>query len=193
MVVELLINDDVYIETYGPPSRPAFSNGGYLCRDDIDAEGIWKITLVIGVDSPASIERVVYEVDPPPDNDVPISADDEEPCSCWAGKPMLGDGDRICNDQSKWSYCECEKLSSEDSADVDLGGWRHTEEPCVSADADDTPPSPPPAPVTKIHIVQRGENLYRISLCYGVTVEAIQVANGIVGTNIYVGQQLMIP
>jgi LysM repeat protein len=44
-----------------------------------------------------------------------------------------------------------------------------------------------------IHVVQRGENLYRISLRYGVTVQAIMVANGLTNNIIYVGQQLRIP
>ena len=44
-----------------------------------------------------------------------------------------------------------------------------------------------------IHVVQRGENLYRISLRYGVTVQAIMVANGLTNEDIYAGQQLRIP
>lgn len=44
------------------------------------------------------------------------------------------------------------------------------------------------------HVVQRGENLYRIALRYGVTVNALAAANGIVNANrIYVGQRLTIP
>lgn len=43
------------------------------------------------------------------------------------------------------------------------------------------------------HTVQRGENLFRIGLKYGVSVAAIQAANGISGTTIYVGQRLVIP
>jgi LysM repeat protein len=54
------------------------------------------------------------------------------------------------------------------------------------------------APTTQtgryVHIVQPGENLYRISLRYGTTVQAIAAANGIVNVNlIYAGQQLVIP
>lgn len=45
-----------------------------------------------------------------------------------------------------------------------------------------------------IHIVQSGENLYRISLRYGVAISAIQTANGITNRNlIFVGQRLVIP
>lgn len=45
-----------------------------------------------------------------------------------------------------------------------------------------------------IHVVQPGENLYRISLRYGVTMAAISRANGITNPNhIYVGQRLTIP
>ena len=45
-----------------------------------------------------------------------------------------------------------------------------------------------------VHIVQRGENLYRIAVRYGTTVQALAAANGIVNTSrIYVGQRLVIP
>jgi len=44
------------------------------------------------------------------------------------------------------------------------------------------------------HVVQAGENLFRISLKYGTTVEAIAATNGIINpTFIYVGQELIIP
>lgn len=44
-----------------------------------------------------------------------------------------------------------------------------------------------------IHIVQPGENLFRIALRYGTTVEALQAANRLSGATIYVGQRLVIP
>lgn len=44
-----------------------------------------------------------------------------------------------------------------------------------------------------VHIVQRGETLYSIAQRYGTTVAAIQTANGLSGTLIYVGQRLVIP
>ncbi|MBI1277532.1 MAG: LysM peptidoglycan-binding domain-containing protein [Anaerolineaceae bacterium] len=45
-----------------------------------------------------------------------------------------------------------------------------------------------------IHIVQSGENLYRIALRYGVSVSAIAAANSISDVKrIYVGQRLIIP
>ncbi len=45
-----------------------------------------------------------------------------------------------------------------------------------------------------IHVVQRGENLFRIAQRYGTTVEAIAQANGIQDpTQISVGQRLLIP
>lgn len=47
---------------------------------------------------------------------------------------------------------------------------------------------------TTIHIVQRGETLYRIALNYGTSVEAISQTNGLVDTtSIQVGQRLLIP
>jgi LysM repeat protein len=46
----------------------------------------------------------------------------------------------------------------------------------------------------QIHIVRPGENLYRISIRYGTTVQAIARANGIRNPSlIYVGQRLIIP
>jgi putative chitinase len=45
-----------------------------------------------------------------------------------------------------------------------------------------------------IHVVRWGENLFRIALRYGTTVEAIAHANGIANPNcIYAGQRLVIP
>jgi LysM repeat protein len=45
-----------------------------------------------------------------------------------------------------------------------------------------------------VHVVKRGENLYRIALRYGTSVSAIAKANGIRNTNhIYTGQRLSIP
>ena len=43
------------------------------------------------------------------------------------------------------------------------------------------------------HTVKPGENLFRIALYYGTTVDAIQIANGLGTVLIYVGQQLVIP
>ena len=45
-----------------------------------------------------------------------------------------------------------------------------------------------------VHIVLRGENLFRIALRHGTTARAIARANGIVNTNrVYAGQKLVIP
>ena len=47
---------------------------------------------------------------------------------------------------------------------------------------------------TAIHVVQRGENLYRIALQYGTSVEALAQANGITDpTALQVGQRLIVP
>ncbi|MGQ0601174.1 MAG: LysM peptidoglycan-binding domain-containing protein [Anaerolineales bacterium] len=43
------------------------------------------------------------------------------------------------------------------------------------------------------HTVQPGENLFRIGLKYGVSWQALRDANGLAGTTIFVGQQLIIP
>jgi LysM repeat protein len=54
------------------------------------------------------------------------------------------------------------------------------------------PPPPPGGPA--IHIVQPGENLFRIALRYDTTVECIAEANHIINPwFIYVGQELVIP
>ncbi len=56
-----------------------------------------------------------------------------------------------------------------------------------------TPPPPPPG-CRWHHVVTSGENLYRISLHYGVSMYAIAQANNILNLNlIYVGQTLCIP
>lgn len=47
---------------------------------------------------------------------------------------------------------------------------------------------------TTVHVVQRGETLYRIALAYGTSVEAIAQTNSLSDvTNIQVGQRLIIP
>jgi LysM repeat protein len=54
------------------------------------------------------------------------------------------------------------------------------------------PPAPDPAGQT-IHVVVAGDTLHKIGLAYGVAWPAIQAANGLAGTTIYVGQRLIIP
>jgi LysM repeat protein len=55
-------------------------------------------------------------------------------------------------------------------------------------------PANPAAPASGTHVVQRGENLYRIALRYGVSLNALAAANGIANPNrVYVGQVLRIP
>lgn len=49
------------------------------------------------------------------------------------------------------------------------------------------------SPSTTTYVVQRGDNLYRISLRFGVTVAALKAANGLRSDLIYVGQRLVIP
>lgn len=55
-------------------------------------------------------------------------------------------------------------------------------------------PANPAPPTSGVHVVQPGENLYRIALRYGLTTQTLAAANGIINVNqIYVGQQLVIP
>ena len=52
----------------------------------------------------------------------------------------------------------------------------------------------PPTTPARTHVVQAGENLFRIALTHGVTVEALAVANDISNVNlIHPGQSLVIP
>lgn len=52
---------------------------------------------------------------------------------------------------------------------------------------------PAHADETVVHVVQAGDNLYRIGLKYGVAWTTIRDANGLATTWIYVGQRLVIP
>ena len=69
--------------------------------------------------------------------------------------------------------------------------------PATSAPAPYSPPAsiPAPAPVASggQHMIQKGDTLWGISRRYNVTVEALQQANGITGTNIIEGRTLIIP
>jgi len=56
--------------------------------------------------------------------------------------------------------------------------------------------SPTPEPITReqVHVVQRGETLYRIAQRYGTTVQALVAANNLANPNlIHWGQKLIIP
>ena len=55
------------------------------------------------------------------------------------------------------------------------------------------PPETTPAPSQTIYIVQEGDTLNLIAQQFGTTVAAIQAANGLTGTEINVGQELIIP
>jgi len=69
--------------------------------------------------------------------------------------------------------------------------------PPISTPVAVTPTPVPPTPSSAgpvYHTVQAGENLYRISLRYGTTVNAIVAANDLLNANsVYVGQVLLIP
>ena len=55
-------------------------------------------------------------------------------------------------------------------------------------------PTSPAPPARKTYVVQAGDNLFRISLRFGVTLDALMRANGITNPNlVYVGQVLTIP
>jgi LysM repeat protein len=54
--------------------------------------------------------------------------------------------------------------------------------------------SPTIPPDAKMHVVQRGENVYRIAQTYGVSMDSIAAVNGLTDmSRIFVGQELWIP
>lgn len=56
------------------------------------------------------------------------------------------------------------------------------------------PPNPTPAPPPETYRVQPGDNLFRIALRFGVSLQALAQANNITNTNlVFVGQVLTIP
>ena len=63
----------------------------------------------------------------------------------------------------------------------------------ASAAPASVPPETTPAPSQTIYIVQEGDTLNLIAQRFGTTVAAIQAANGLSGTEINVGQELIIP
>lgn len=67
--------------------------------------------------------------------------------------------------------------------------------PVANTSVPPTAVPPPPTPVQRqTYLVQPGDNLYRISLRFGVTMRALQEVNGIVNVNLlYAGQVLVIP
>lgn len=76
--------------------------------------------------------------------------------------------------------------------------WRGAPAPEPYAPAEDQrwrePNRPEPAQQVRSHTVQAGETLFRIAKRYGVSVEALQRANGIADpTTLRIGQQLAIP
>jgi LysM repeat protein len=63
----------------------------------------------------------------------------------------------------------------------------------IPGEGDEPPPTADPGE-ERIHVVQRGETLYRIGLQYGFTVEELASYNNIANpTRIDVGQQIRIP
>jgi membrane-bound lytic murein transglycosylase D len=57
------------------------------------------------------------------------------------------------------------------------------------------PPGPSPTPAGNIvpHTVAKGDSLWGLAKRYGTTIEAIQAANGLAGTDIQAGRTLQIP
>jgi LysM repeat protein len=73
-----------------------------------------------------------------------------------------------------------------------------TEEPEATSAPEPTsepePTQPPTSTEERIHVVKPGENLFRISLSYGLPYQTVMAYNGIANPNmIYVGQEIKIP
>ncbi len=69
-----------------------------------------------------------------------------------------------------------------------------TETPAPTVEPTAVPEEPSTSTETTVHVVQPGENLFRIALRYNMTTEALAQANGIANPRlIYVGQKLTIP
>ena len=66
---------------------------------------------------------------------------------------------------------------------------------CLAKDAAALPPAPPaPLPPTGSYVVQPGDNLFRIGLRFGFTVNELAAYNNIANPNlIYAGQVILIP
>ncbi len=54
-------------------------------------------------------------------------------------------------------------------------------------------PTATSTPVNCVHIVAEGENLFRIALVYGTTVEALSDLNRLTGDTVQLGQELLVP
>lgn len=65
--------------------------------------------------------------------------------------------------------------------------------PSPSAPPSSVPPAETPAPTPRTYVVKQGDTLNLIAQQFGTTVAAIQAANGLTGTEINVGQVLIIP
>ena len=65
----------------------------------------------------------------------------------------------------------------------------------LPAESTSSAPAAVPVPVQPVyHVVQRGENLFRIGLRYGLTARDVALANGIVDANrVWAGTKLVIP
>ncbi len=102
--------------------------------------------------------------------------------------------------------CETEESSAETSSDDSAEAESEAEDDTTDADAEDTRAEAAPAEDAQadtdaqtgqqIHVVQQGENLFRIALQYNVSVDAIIAANPSISsqaTIIQPGQEIIIP
>ena len=79
------------------------------------------------------------------------------------------------------------------SASPGVSSLPATIQPSASGIASSGPPVETPAPTPRTYVVKEGDTLNQIAQQFGTTVEAIQAANGLSGTEINIGQVLIIP
>ncbi len=118
---------------------------------------------------------------------------------------------KIVTTQKRWVPDENETVQPEASGENSTGVTDSVAEQSEEKPEDGSPdnvsptqaekPAPAPArkpdnaakPQTVRHTVAKGENLFKISQRYGVTVEALKEANGLKNDNVQLGQKLVIP
>ena len=72
-----------------------------------------------------------------------------------------------------------------------LAEWRRLQQ--ASATREWPGPAPESPPATMVHVVHPGDTLSSLARLYDTTVEEIMAMNGLLGTTIYVGQELAVP
>jgi LysM repeat protein len=170
-------------------------------------------TEVIGVDAPTA-EATEPEPEPEDQPVTGIPADDptpmvsEEEATATEESPRPADETAAEEEAAEEEAAEeAEEAAEPEAEEVEEAAGEETEE--VAAEATETEETeeaeaaeaesaqeaaPTAAAQERIHVVQAGENLYRIGLQYGISWVVLADFNGLPNANaIYVGQELKIP